>query len=941
MAYQTDLGDRDDAALGSGVELHDTTYHSCKPHITIYPPTPEATDAYKLPLSKRATPRTKRSRRNPADEQGFVVSSALGVNSGSPETCIPTQGCERSDPPPKPEHNRRRKPRRAGGTGDGVGHESLAARMSWAFAELVIDVECLNRPNSVYTNDRRLTGLARSKMIHYGAEMFNHQHRTHAFILHIVHDTARIVYLDRAAAVYSRAFNYVEDPTTLATFLYRFTKMSPEDRGHDPTVSLASKREHILFRKIPKTYPSSAAARENPVPFSMLKRAGANGWPVYAMNIYAQWTDTGSTLRSLPDDLPFISHRCLVGRPHYMSGYLTGKGTRGFVAYDLTEKKVVYIKDSWRAVSRNIHSEYDVYRRLYDRIEPEVLDCTFMYLTVRAGGDVCGPPLESNDAQVNPAIRGQSTCAQEIFEEEGGSTVRPMRRHHRLVFKEVCTPLEDFQSAQDLIGLLYHVIVAHLFAWDTAGLLHRDISASNILIYTDGRGELCGILSDWDLSKTEEQLSSQEATQPSRSGTWQFLSPLRQCYPETPYRLSDDLESFVHVLSWCVLKYLQHTETCPDDATAEAKEAFGQWFSNIYDTEVVVGSTLKFGHTKLAIILSGTPFATILQDSPDNPLDVLLRSLALICKQHYESSEIRAIWAGSTSRLEAKGTAVDGTTTRRAKTGNGKIRHMGQAAVDKKLGLPPPTAETPWSAKAKTSEIITPTAASPLADHRVIIQLFREAFEAPNWPTIQKTADQAPRIFAAEGGLSRRSMGPSSGDSSRGAKGGRKSYARDISGIEDKNGEARRSDIRRSVANELNLRSSSRGSPSRGRPTTGGFQVLSQPIPARSQLSPESRLSVAVDAPAFNSLANPSLDAQPVLPRIPGAAVLPADALSPAADASHSASSRSRRAPIMPEGSSRNKCARADAKSKTKDKSKGNGEGVGKAIQAASPNDDA
>ncbi|KAI0645048.1 hypothetical protein C8Q79DRAFT_748321 [Trametes meyenii] len=460
MAYQTDLDDSDDAALGLGVELHDTTYHSCKPHITIYPTTPEATGAYKLPLSKRATPRTKRSRRNPADEQqGFVVSSALGVNLGSPETRMPAHGCEHSGPPSKPEYNRRRKPRRAGGTGDDVGHESLAARLSWAFAELVIDVECLNRSNSAYANNGRLRGLARSKMIHYGAEMFNHQHRTHAFILHIVHDTARIVYLDRAAAVYSRAFNYVEDPTTLATFLYRFTKMSPEDRGHDPTVSLASKREHILFRKLPKTYPSSAAARENPVPFSMLERAGAKGWPVYAMNIYAQWTDTGSTLRSLPDDLPFVSHRCLVGRPHYMSGYLTGKGTRGFVAYDLTEKKVVYIKDSWRELSRNVHSEYDVYQRLYERIAPVVLHGAHMYLTVRAGGDVCGPPLESNDAQVNPAIRVQSTSAQEIFEEEGGSTVRLMRRHHRLVFKEVCTTLEDFPSARLLVGLLHRAII--------------------------------------------------------------------------------------------------------------------------------------------------------------------------------------------------------------------------------------------------------------------------------------------------------------------------------------------------------------------------------------------------------------------------------------------------------------------------------------------------
>ncbi|KAI0669506.1 hypothetical protein C8Q78DRAFT_1094286 [Trametes maxima] len=346
--------------------------------------------------------------------------------------------------------------------------------------------------------------------------MFNHQHRTHAFVLHIVHDTARIVYLERAAAVCSRAFNYVKDPITLATFFYRFSKMSREDRGHDPTVSLASEGEEALFRELPRTYPSTAAGLDNPVPISMLEHAVTRGWPIYAMNIYAQWTDAKSTSKSLRDDLPFVSHRCLVGRPDYMSRSLTGRGTRGFVAYDLTETRVVYVKDSWRAVSENIHSEYDIYQRLYRKIIPGILDDSRIYLTVRSGGDVRGPP-ERNDVQVDPAAGVQDTRTQDIPEEEGGSTVPPMRRHHRLVFKEVCAPLEAFQSAQDLVEVLHRAIVAHLYAWKAAGVLHRDISAANILVYKDGHGDLHGILSDWDLSMTEEQLSSQEITQPSRS----------------------------------------------------------------------------------------------------------------------------------------------------------------------------------------------------------------------------------------------------------------------------------------------------------------------------------------------------------------------------------------------------------------------------------------
>ena len=51
------------------------------------------------------------------------------------------------------------------------------------------------------------------------------------------------------------------------------------------------------------------------------------------------------------------------------------------------------------------------------------------------------------------------------------------------------------------------VIIAHEMAWTKAQVLHRDISASNILIWEDPKtGERVGILSDWDLCKYAEHL---------------------------------------------------------------------------------------------------------------------------------------------------------------------------------------------------------------------------------------------------------------------------------------------------------------------------------------------------------------------------------------------------------------------------------------------------
>ena len=49
---------------------------------------------------------------------------------------------------------------------------------------------------------------------------------------------------------------------------------------------------------------------------------------------------------------------------------------------------------------------------------------------------------------------------------------------------------------------------AHAYAWEHAGVLHRDVSVGNILIkYDVDRNAIVGsMLCDWDLSKFKEEL---------------------------------------------------------------------------------------------------------------------------------------------------------------------------------------------------------------------------------------------------------------------------------------------------------------------------------------------------------------------------------------------------------------------------------------------------
>ncbi|KAI0649748.1 hypothetical protein C8Q79DRAFT_899953 [Trametes meyenii] len=619
---------------------------------------------------------------------------------------------------------------------------SPVAQMAWAFAELLIEVKdskykapfstrVIKDPayrSAMPASQDRM--LARGRTTRYWVEIFNHQHRQHMFVVSIICNMASLIYLDQSGAVYTQPFDYVEEPVALATFLYRFTKMSPEERGHDPTTSLASESERDVFRELWRTYPDSAIGRRNPAPILALKHAGTPGWPVYALSIYASWSDES---KSLSTDRPFTLRRCFVGRPHYMSGSLTGRGTRGLVAYDLVDERVMYIKDSWRAISEDVSSEYDNYRRIYGRLA--ALNAPFHevgLLAVLAGGDV-QPTPEPTAADRCTTATLQNTRAQEVLN-DGLSTAPLMRRHQRLVFKEVCRPLEDFKDAHELCDVLLHALCAHSLAWGQADIMHRDVSASNILICDTVDGPR-GVLADWDLAKPKNLLSNQKATQPS--GTWQFLSALRQCFPETPWQLSDDLESFMHVLNWIALKYLKHESTYED----ERIKTQCRWFHDVYDARAPEEATVKMDerHIKLNYIVAGKPFVTVCPLRPDNPLNILLRSLAQLFQEHYQSDEIQTIWRTPPPQPSPTLEPV----TLAAPVGPTNLNVL--SLVYENLGLSPfPSAGTTTRAPPRKTKK-QPKATTPLTNHTPIIRLFHAALVTPKWwSNIEKTSNQVP-----------------------------------------------------------------------------------------------------------------------------------------------------------------------------------------------------
>ncbi|KAI0693118.1 hypothetical protein BC835DRAFT_1092027 [Cytidiella melzeri] len=72
-----------------------------------------------------------------------------------------------------------------------------------------------------------------------------------------------------------------------------------------------------------------------------------------------------------------------------------------------------------------------------------------------------------------------------------------------------------------------------------------------------------GILNDWDLCKFKSDLGEQ-ATRFSHHGTWEFMSATSLKYPFKPSKLADDLEGFIHVITYCGLQCHCHSMTAKE-----------------------------------------------------------------------------------------------------------------------------------------------------------------------------------------------------------------------------------------------------------------------------------------------------------------------------------------------------------------------------------------
>ncbi|CAA7269104.1 unnamed protein product [Cyclocybe aegerita] len=473
------------------------------------------------------------------------------------------------------------------------------------------------------------------------AEMCARQFRTHAFMVFMNETEVRFLRTDRTATVVTKAYNYRTNSDVLAEFLARFSHITDAQRGMDESVRSATSEEIEVAQAYLRHY------QQTPRRFL----------PWVAIQVP---TLDGSV------------REVIAREPLSEPDSLTGRSTRAFPVYDLKEKKVMFLKDTWRADLPGMDQETDLLRLLNEagvQHVPKLVD----------GGDVVG---------VGEYHTTHSHLSENATWRAGPLAELVPRAHHRFLEDFMGIELKRFKNPRELIQGVADAFEAHRQALYKCGILHRDVSVKNVMLDRGGRG----VLNDWDMAKKVgipgEPLPPAPPETPKRhcyrTGTWYFMAAGLLGDPLKFHTLQDDIESFFWVVFYYSLHFLPNSLS---DARIEAiiKIVFQQ---SIYDPEL---RQFTGGEGKLKLIMS-RKYIQDLEFPGNAPLSQWFDDALQYLDEYYR-------WEDERSRNErlCKAAAAKGTTAK----------------------LP----------------ALPPFESLALADHSSFQLLFESALAKPDWPT--------------------------------------------------------------------------------------------------------------------------------------------------------------------------------------------------------------
>lgn len=222
--------------------------------------------------------------------------------------------------------------------------------------------------------------------------------------------------------------------------------------------------------------------------------------------------------------------------------------------------------------------------------------------------------------------------------------------------------------------------------------------------------------------------------------TWTFMSALLLTHPRKPYELANDLESFIHVVTWLAARF--HVHNMSDDKGD--LEAFVQ---SRYEKFTIKDDGVYGPEDKLTAMLTGETGLRLNLKYTEN-LDTLIRSLHRIAKEHYAQVDFEHMARyGVASRvalpsskdlpdfkLKRKAPVISGSTP--PQEGSPEME-AGTTSFLSKSPLTSPVLVGPRSDSAR------PESKERLLDtHTPIIQVFEAIMKLKGWKELDKHEDQ-------------------------------------------------------------------------------------------------------------------------------------------------------------------------------------------------------
>ncbi|KAH9895617.1 hypothetical protein C8Q73DRAFT_688732 [Cubamyces lactineus] len=495
---------------------------------------------------------------------------------------------------------------------------------------------------------------ARGQLATYAGKAFSFQHRLALFLLFVNGTECRLTRWDRSGVVITVVLDYCKEWKTFCEILWRMSQCSDEQLGLDPTARRIYPGDP-LYQVMDEEMKNHASDidLDNVTPSDLEKLAsGQSVVYTYARKMFRT---------SLPDDAPRYvldvpdakgTRQYLVGRPIFITREVIGRGTLGFAALDRKTRQLAWLKDCWRADYPGVEPEGQILKELngaevphiptvvcygdlpgQKTVSPEIWDWaktlvdkdpSVALAAVRERQDdksttqrSSGPKTKRRQKQGRQQPKSKLPPPLQLEQPNATGTMStlpkpstpsktPLRKHQhaRLVVKEIALPLKDFKSGKTLLGVILDCLAAHYVAVNKeTSRLHRDISDSNIMIVPKlekvkdvKRIVKRGLLCDWEMSK-RINADVKEPRQPVRSGTWQFKSATLLNNLDKAVDISDELESFFHVIVHYAVRYLESNL----DTMGVA-----DFIDDYFDTFRYIRATWSCGYHKESVLRSGT-----------------------------------------------------------------------------------------------------------------------------------------------------------------------------------------------------------------------------------------------------------------------------------------------------------------------------------------------